>query len=340
MKHTKFAVMGATGAVGEEMLRVLSEYGVPAENVLALASGRSAGKTLKYGEESLTVRECTKESFRGTEIVLGATEADTASAMEPFIRECGAVFIDNSSAFRLMDGVPLVIPEINGEDALSHRGLIANPNCSTIITLMAIAPLVRLAPAERMVVSTYQAVSGAGRGGMEDLISERSALVRGEAVSPRTFAHPIAENLIPKIGDVGENGYTSEEMKMQNESRKILHAPSLSVTCTCVRVPVMRSHAISVALYFSESFSVSAAKAAYRDFPGVILVDEPEKERYPMPILSGGKNEVFVGRIRKTLDSQNGIALFCSGDQIRKGAAANAVQIAALLCDGKQKRIP
>ena len=337
MKHTKFAVMGATGAVGEEMLHILSEYGVPAENVLALASGRSAGKTLQYGEESLTVRECTKESFKGTEIVLGATEADTARAMEPFIRECGAVFIDNSSAFRLMDGVPLVVPEINGEDALSHRGLIANPNCSTIITLMAIAPLVRLAPAERMVVSTYQAVSGAGRGGMEDLISERSALVRGEAVSPRTFAYPIAENLIPKIGDVGENGYTSEEMKMQNESRKILHAPSLSVTCTCVRVPVMRSHAISVALYFSESFSVAAAKAAYRDFPGVILVDEPEKERYPMPILSSGKNEVFVGRIRKTLDSPNGIALFCSGDQIRKGAAANAVQIAALLCERKQK---
>ncbi len=332
MKDKKIAVMGATGAVGHEMLRVLHEYGVPCENILPLASGRSAGKKLPYGTAEVTVRECTEESFRGADIVLGATDADTARRFAPLIKESGAVFIDNSSAFRMHDDVPLVIPEINGDDALQHSGIISNPNCSTIITLMAVYPLHRLSPIERMVVSTYQAVSGAGRDGMEELIAQNKAIAEGRETESHAFAHRIEENLIPKIGSLSDDDYTSEEMKMQNEGRKILHSPSLAVTCTCVRVPVMRSHSISAAVYTRDSISVSAAKKAIGDFSGDILYDAPEAEIYPMPIIAEGKNDVYVGRVRRSLDSPRGISLWCSGDQIRKGAAANAVQIAAYIC--------
>ncbi len=323
--------MGATGAVGREMLKVLYEYDVPEENITALASGRSAGKKLPYGGSEITVSECTEQSFAGIDIVLGATEADTARHFAPFITESGAVFIDNSSAFRMREDVPLVIPEINGADALLHKGIISNPNCSTIITLMAVYPLHRLSPIERMVVSTYQAVSGAGREGMEELISQNKAAAEGREAERHVFAHRIAENLIPKIGGLTEDGYTSEEMKMQNEGRKILHALNLNVTCTCVRVPVMRSHSISAAVYTRDTISVSAAKKAIKSFCGDILYDDPEREIYPTPLISEGKNDVYVGRIRRALDSSRGISLWCCGDQIRKGAAANAVQIAALL---------
>lgn len=332
MKNKKIAVMGATGAVGREMLTILEEYGIPEKNIIPLSSSRSAGKHLPYSGGELTVRECTEKSFDGADIVLGATGADTARHFAPSIKESGAVFIDNSSAFRMRDDVPLVIPEINGDDALRHNGIISNPNCSTIITLMAVYPLHRLSPIERMVVSTYQAVSGAGRDGMEELIAQNRAAAEGRDAESRAFAHRIAENLIPKIGGITEKGYTSEEMKMQNEGRKILHTPTLAVTCTCVRVPVMRSHSISAAIYTREAISVSAARGAIDDFCGDVLYDVPEEEIYPMPITAEGKNDVYVGRIRRALDSPRGIALWCSGDQIRKGAAANAVQIAEYIC--------
>ena len=330
MKNKKIVVMGATGAVGMEMLDILCEYGVPCENVTALASARSAGRRISYGGEEITVFECTKSSFDGADIVLGAADADTARLFAPSIKESGAVFIDNSSAFRMRDDVPLVIPEINGDDALRHNGIVSNPNCTTIITLMAVYPLHRLSPIERMVVSTYQAVSGAGRGGMEELAAQTKS--EKEEAAPRVFSYRIAENLIPKIGAISDEGYTSEEMKMQNEGRKILHAPALSVTCTCVRVPVMRSHSVSAAVYTENGISVSAAKRAIESFSGDVLYDIPEKEIYPMPIVSEGKDDVYVGRIRRTLDSPRGISLFCCGDQIRKGAAANAVQIAEYIC--------
>ena len=332
MKRYNITVLGATGAVGREMLKVLEERQFPVGELRCLASARSVGKKLPFAGREITVEEATDAAFSGADIVLGAAENEIARRFAPAIRAAGAVFIDNSSAFRMEDDVPLVVPEINPEDALQHRGIIANPNCSTIITLVAVAALRRLSPILSMTAATYQAVSGAGAGGPLELEEEVAALYRGEPVQPHVFPYQIAYNLIPRIGGLSHEGYTSEEMKLQNEGRKILHLPEMKVACTCVRVPVMRSHSIAVAARFAQPISVARAREAIAAAPGCRLVDDLSNELYPMPLDTSDQDLVFVGRIRPDLTDPNGLCLWCCGDQIRKGAATNAVQIAELLC--------
>ena len=331
MKTYNVAVLGATGAVGREMIKQLAERDFPVKALLPLASPRSVGKKVPFREEEVAVREAAPNAFAGMDIVLGASPNALAKEMAPHIGAAGAVFIDNSSAFRMDADVPLVVPEINPSDALTHHGLIANPNCSTIVALVAVNAIHRLSPISKMVVSTYQAVSGAGAGGPVELQEEIEAMAAGKDVTPKVFPYPIAYNLIPQIGEFGENGYTAEEMKMQNEGRKILHAPALLVSCTCVRVPVIRSHSISISLVTENPLSPEEVRAAIASAPGCRLVDDPGAKRYPMPVDTSDQDLVYVGRIRRDLTNEKGIALFCCGDQIRKGAATNAVQIAELL---------
>jgi len=331
MKKVNVAVLGATGAVGREMLKVLEERRFPINQLKALASSRSAGKQLPFAGGTVTVEEATDASFEGMDIVLGAASNEMAKKFAPAIVKAGAVFVDNSSAFRMQDDVPLIVPEINPEDAKHHHGIISNPNCSTIITMVAVAGLNRLSPIRSMVASTYQAVSGAGAEGLKELESQAKAYVAGEPMEVKVFQHQIAFNLIPQIGTDTGNGYTTEEMKMQNEGRKIMHLPELKVSCTCVRVPVMRSHSISVTLRTERKISVEEARAAIAAAPGCRLVDDLANRSYPMPLDTSDQDIVFVGRIRDDLTSEDGISLWCCGDQVRKGAATNAIQIAELL---------
>lgn len=331
MKTYTVAVLGATGAVGREMLKILEERNFPVGKLVPLASSRSAGKKLPFRGEEITVQEARDEAFAGVDIVLGAVENDLAKKFAPAIARAGAVFVDNSSAFRLDENVPLVVPEINPEDVKKHHGIISNPNCSTIITCTAVNALNRIAPIRAMTASTYQAVSGAGAGGPIELMGEVEALSRGELYDPKVFPYQIAYNLIPQIGSEQEAGYTSEEMKLQNEGRKIMHLPGLLVSCTCVRVPVVRSHSISVSLHFDRPVSVAEAREVLASAPGVKLVDDLSKKMYPMPLDTTDQDMVFVGRIRPDLTDPNGLCLWCCGDQVRKGAATNAIQIAELL---------
>ncbi len=325
------AVLGATGAVGREMISILEERNFPVKELVPLASARSAGTTIPFKGQDVVVKEATPDSFKGVDIVLGASPNKLAKEMAPHIVAAGAVFVDNSSAFRLDEDVPLVIPEINPEDVKKHKGIISNPNCSTIVTLVAVNALNKLSPIKAMTVSTYQAVSGAGAAGPIELMDQVKALANGGEIKTDTFPYQIAFNLIPQIGSFTENGYTTEEMKMQNEGRKILHLPELLVGCTCVRVPVVRSHSISVTLTTERPLSVEEARAAITVAGGCKLVDDPENKVYPMPLDTSDQDIVFVGRIRKDLTNENGISLWCCGDQVRKGAATNTVQIAELL---------
>ena len=331
MKACKLGILGATGAVGREMMKILKERNFPIEELRLFASSRSAGKVVEWQGRPVMIEEPCKEAFRGLDIVLGAAESDIAKAYAKDIVEAGAVFVDNSSAFRLDPNVPLVIPEVNPEDALHHKGIISNPNCSTIITVVAVAALNKLSPIESMIASTYQAVSGAGAGGPVELINEIEAQRIGQKYEPKVFSHQIAFNLIPQIGGEQQDGYTSEEMKMQNESRKILHLPELKVSCTCVRVPVIRSHSISVNLRFGRPISVREAQHAIATAKGCKLVDDLYKKEYPMPLDTSDQDIVFVGRIRPDLTDEKGLCLWCCGDQVRKGAATNTIQIAELL---------
>ena len=333
MKQYRVAILGATGEVGREMMKILEERNFPIAELKLLASSRSAGKKITFAGKELTVEEATKDSFAGMDIVLGAASADLAKELAPHITAAGAVFVDNSSAFRMQDDVPLVVPEINPEDALRLNGIISNPNCSTIITLMAVKGINRLSPIRAMIASTYQAVSGAGAGGPIELAAQSKAIVTGEPIECKTFPYQIAENLIPQIGSFYEDGYTSEEMKMQKEGRKILHLPDLRVTCTCVRVPVVRSHSISVSVFTEKALSPEEVKAAINEEAGCRLVDDAANKKYPMPLETSNQDIVFVGRIRSDLAFENGISLWCCGDQVRKGAATNAVQIAELLIE-------
>lgn len=331
MKTYTVAVLGATGAVGREMLKILEERSFPVGKLVPLASARSAGKTVPFRGEEVTIQEARDEAFEGVDIVLGAAENDIAKKFAPAIVKAGAVFVDNSSAFRLDPNVPLIVPEINPEDVKNHHGIISNPNCSTIITVTAVNALNALSPIRTMTASTYQAVSGAGAGGPIELMNEVEALSKGETYEPKVFSHQIAFNLIPQIGSEQFEGYTSEEMKMQNEGRKIMHLPDLKVSCTCVRVPVVRSHSISVSLRFDRPISVQEARETIAKAPGCRLVDDLAKKEYPMPLDTSNQDIVFVGRIRPDLTDPNGLCLWCCGDQVRKGAATNAVQIAELL---------
>lgn len=332
MKKFNIAILGATGAVGREMLKVLYERKFPVGTVKALASANSAGKTVPFGDTEIVVEEATENSFEGMDYVLGAVSNAMSKKFAPYVVKAGAVYIDNSSAFRLEDDVPLVIPQINPEDAFKNKGIIANPNCSTIVTLMAISGIARKVKIETMVACTYQAVSGAGREGIVELEQQMNAEVKGEAKEIKTFPCQILSNVIPQIGTELDNGYTTEEMKMQNEGRKILHLPELNVCCTCVRVPVMRSHSISVQMKLAESMSIEEAKQAIKEAPGCVLAEDLNGRNYPTPLDTSDQDLVFVGRIRRDLlCGDKGIALWCCGDQVRKGAATNCIEIAELL---------
>lgn len=331
MKQYKVAILGASGAVGKEMMKILEERNFPVSELHLLASARSAGKVVQWRGQDIVIEEARDEAFEGIDIVLGAAENDIAERFAPAIVKSGAVFVDNSSAFRLDPDVPLVVPEVNPEDVKKHHGIIANPNCSTTITVTAVNALRQLSPIKAMVASTYQAVSGAGAGGPIELQNEVEALRAGKAYEPKVFSYQIAYNVIPQIGGEQCCGYTSEEMKLQNEGRKILHLPEMKVACTCVRVPVVRSHSISVSLHFERKISVEEARAAIAAAPGCRLVDDLDALQYPMPLDTSNQDLVFVGRIRPDLTDENGLCLWCCGDQVRKGAATNCIQIAELL---------
>jgi len=333
MKTYNVAILGATGAVGREMLKVLEERSFPMGELRLLASARSVGKKISYCGKEYEVQLADKDAFEGMDFVLGAASNALAKELAPHIVKAGAVFIDNSSAFRMNDDVPLVVPEINADDARKNKGIISNPNCSTIITLVAVNAINKLSKIKGMVASTYQATSGAGAAGPVELMAQMGAMVNGGDINVEVFQHQIAANLIPHIGSFGENGYTTEEMKMQNEGRKILHLPELKVTCTCVRVPVVRSHSISVTVVTEDKLTVDAVKEAIANEKGCKLYDDGANKIYPMPLVTSDQDLVFVGRIREDLVHDNAITLWCCGDQVRKGAATNAVQIAEALID-------
>ncbi len=331
MKQYKVAILGATGAVGREMMKILAERDFPVGELHLLASERSVGQELDFRGKKIAVELACDEAFRGMDIVLGAAENDIAERFAPAIVKAGAVFVDNSSAFRMDPNVPLVVPEINPEDVKWHKGIIANPNCTTIVSLVAINALNQDSPIETIVASSYQATSGAGAGGPKELMAEVEALREGRTYQPKVFQYQIAYNVIPQIGGEAFEGYTSEEMKMQNEGRKIMHLPELRVSCTCVRVPVVRSHSVSIVVRTREKISVARAKELIANAPGCRLVDDLKNRRYPMPLETSDQDTVFVGRIREDLTSDNGLNIWCCGDQVRKGAATNAVQIAELV---------
>lgn len=332
MKTWNVAVLGATGAVGQQMLKVLSERNIPLGTVKALASASSAGKKVYCGEREIIVEETREDSFKNIDFVLGAVSNAMAQKFRPAIVKSGAVFIDNSSAFRLDADVPLVIPQINGEDAFKHNGVIANPNCSTIVTLMAISGIARIAGIQEMVACTYQAVSGAGREGIVELETQMRQEYNGEEKTHSVFPCQILSNAIPFIGSELDNDYTTEEMKMQNEGRKIMHLPELKVCCTCVRIPVIRSHSISVQLKLDKDVSLDDVKSAIKNAPGCVLAEDIDGRDYPTPLDVSDQDLVYVGRVRRDLiNGDRGVCLWCCGDQIRKGAATNAVEILELL---------
>ena len=333
MKQFRVGILGATGAVGREMMKILEERDFPVAELRPIASERSAGTKLPFRGGEVSVVAASDSAFEGLDLVLGAAENDIAKQFAPAIVKAGAVFVDNSSAFRLDKDVPLVIPEINPEDVKWHKGIISNPNCTTIVSLVAINALNQDSPIESIIASSYQAVSGAGAGGPIELMNEVEQLGLGQKVEPKVFQYQIAYNVIPQIGGEAFEGYTSEEMKMQNEGRKIMHLPELKVSCTCVRVPVVRSHSVSIVVRTKEKISVERARQLIAAAPGCRLVDDLANRRYPMPLETSDQDLVFVGRIRDDLTSSNGLNIWCCGDQVRKGAATNAVQIAQLLVE-------
>lgn len=333
MKRYNTAIVGATGAVGQEFLKLIEERNFPFGELKMLASARSAGKTIHFMGKDYTVEETTEKSFDGVKIALFAGGA-ASKLFAPAAVKAGAVVIDNSSNFRMDPNVPLVVPEVNPQAIARHKGIIANPNCSTIIMVMALKPLYNLSKIKRVVVSTYQAVSGAGREGMDELKSQLDALARGEDVEAKVLPvakldkhYQIASNLLPQIDVFQDNLYTKEEMKMVNETQKIMEDDALKVTATTIRVPVYRSHAESVNVEFADEVSVEEARAALEKFPGVTVSDNPAEMIYPQPLETSGKDDVEVGRIRKDFSIEHGLNLWVCGDQIRKGAALNALQI-------------
>lgn len=330
MRTYHVAIAGATGAVGTEFLHLLETREFPMESLRLLASERSAGRTLPFRNRPHTVELLTADSFRGIDIAFFSAGGSRSREFAPAAVNAGALVVDNSSAYRMDPDVPLVIPEINPEDIATHRGIIANPNCSTIIMLMAVAPLRKLAPIRRIVVSTYQAASGAGAQAMQELLDQSYDVLHNRPVTPHAFPYPIAFNLFSHNTKIDSTGYNEEERKMIYESRKILHDPDLKITATCIRVPVVRAHSESVNIEFEpgQRPPLDEIRAALAAFPGVVLVDDRENNRFPMPLEASGRDEVLVGRLREDLSNDDAIDLFLSGDQVLKGAALNAVQIA------------
>ena len=330
-KSYHIAIVGATGAVGAELLQVLERRGFPVERLLPLSSQRSAGKTVSFRGEEIATEELSPASFRGIDLAFFSAGGDISRQYAPIARAAGAIVIDNSSVFRMEPDVPLVIPEINGEDVRHHRGLIANPNCTTAVALMAIYPLHRAFGVRRVFAASYQAVSGSGARAIRELRSQVEAAAAKTAPIAEVYPHPIAFNVLPHVDSFLPSGYTKEEMKMQNEGRRIMHLPEFRASVTCVRVPVYRAHSVAVSAEFERPVSVEEAHEVLAKAPGLELIDEPQKNRYPMPLYTAGKDNCEVGRVRLDCAFDNGLSFWVSGDQLLKGAALNAVQIAELL---------
>ncbi|MEK9948403.1 MAG: aspartate-semialdehyde dehydrogenase [Verrucomicrobiales bacterium] len=325
------AIVGASGAVGVEMIRTLERRNFPVGSLRLLASKRSAGKSLNFRGETLTIEELTPSSFEGVDIALFSAGGGISKEWGPEAVKAGAVVVDNSSAFRLDASVPLVVPEINAQDALSHQGIIANPNCTTAITLMALYPLHQAFGVERVFASTYQAVSGTGAQAIVELENQVRQLSQGEDVSPEVYPHQIAFNVLPHVDSFLAEGYTREEMKLENEGRKIMHHPSFRASVTCVRVPVYRAHSIAISAEFQQPVDLQRAQDILSRAPGLDVVDDPQQNQYPLPLLASGKDHCQVGRLRVDCALDNGLCFWVAGDQLLKGAALNAVQIAELL---------
>ncbi len=327
-RNPHVAVVGATGAVGIEMIKTLEKRNFPVGRLTLLASARSVGKKLKFRGQEIAVKELTKDSFNGIDIALFSAGGSISKEFAPVAAKAGCVVVDNSSAFRQDENVPLVIPEINAGDVKKHKGIIANPNCTTAITLMALYPLHQAFGVKRIFASSYQAVSGTGAQAIEELKRQVGQIVSGKPVTKEVYPHQIAFNVIPQVDVFLPSGYTKEEMKMENEGRKIMHHAKFRASVTCVRVPVYRSHSVAVSAEFEKPISVAAARAVLKKAPGLDLVDEPENKKYPMPLFTSEKDNCEVGRLRMDCALDNGLCFWVSGDQLLKGAALNAVQIA------------
>jgi aspartate-semialdehyde dehydrogenase len=325
------AIVGATGAVGAELIQLLEQREFPLRELKLLASPKSAGKTLKFKGEELAVEPLSRDSFKSVEIALFSAGAGTSREYAADAVNAGSVVIDNSSAFRMEPDVPLVVPEINPADIQKHKGIIANPNCTTIIALMALFPLHKAFRVKRVIASSYQAVSGAGAKAIRELETQSKSFFSGESVTPAVFAYPIAFNVLPQVDVFLENGYTKEEVKFVNESRKIMHHPALRASITCVRVPVFRAHSVAIHAEFELPVSLERARDVLAKFQGLELVDDPSTKKYPMPLLVAGRNDCQVGRVRTDSALDNGLAFWVCGDQLLKGAALNAIQIAEML---------
>jgi aspartate-semialdehyde dehydrogenase len=323
------AILGATGMVGREMIKVLQERKFPVETLRLFASARSVNTKVRFNEKEILIEEANEFSFQGLDFVFGAVSNPMAQFFAPHIVNSGAIFIDNSSVFRMQDNVPLVIPEINPNDAFNHKGIIANPNCSTIIAMVALYPIQQRYGIKNVVACTYQAVSGAGQEGTQELLDQINGSISGNEAIANVFPQPIAYNVIPSIGSEEKNGYTSEEMKMRDEGRKILHLPELNVNCTCVRVPVLRSHSIALTVKTNSEVDLDQIRKDWIKSPGIGSL--PEGRSYPTPLDSSDQDFILVGRLRSDLNHpKKGVSFWCCGDQIRKGAATNAIQIAEL----------
>ena len=327
----KVAIVGVSGAVGQEFLRVLDEQNFPIDELVLFGSERSAGRTYNYRGKDYTVQllRDEPEDFRGVDFAFVSAGASVSKKYADVITKHGAVMIDNSSAFRMDDDVPLVVPEVNGEDAFdAPRGIIANPNCTTAIMVVALKPINDISPIKRVHVATYQAASGAGATGMDELVNQYKEIVEGKEPTVSKFAYQLAYNLIPHIDVFLDNDYTKEEMKMFNETRTIMHAPEMSVSATCVRVPVLRAHSEAVWIETESPVSLEQAREAFAKAEGLVVIDEPAEKKYPMPLDAAGTDPVYLGRLREDLANPNGMTFWLVGDQIKKGAALNAVQIA------------
>ena len=330
-RNPHVAVVGATGAVGIEMIKTLEKRQFPVGKLTLLASARSVGKKLKFVGKDTVVTELTKDSFAGIDIALFSAGGGISKEFAPIAARAGCVVIDNSSAFRMDDTVPLVIPEINASDVKKHRGIIANPNCTTAITLMALYPLHQAFGVKRIFASSYQAVSGTGAKAIEELERQVHEVVHGKPVTKEVYPHQIAFNVLPHVDSFLPSGYTKEEMKMENEGRKIMHHPTFRASVTCVRVPVYRAHSVAVSAEFEKPVTVEAAREVLQNAPGLDVVDNPENKEYPLPLYVAGKYNCEVGRLRKDCALENGLCFWVAGDQLLKGAALNAVQIAEVL---------
>lgn len=330
-KSYHIAIVGATGAVGAELLDVMERRAFPAGKIRLLASARSAGKSLRFRDETIPVEELRTDSFREIDLAFFSAGGSTSREFVPLAKKAGAVVIDNSSVFRMEPEVPLVIPEINPRDAADHQGVIANPNCTTAVALMALYPLHLAFGVKRIFASSYQAVSGSGARAIAELKRQVEATRENAAPVAEVYPHPIAFNVLPQVDSFLTNGYTKEEMKMQNEGRRIMHLPNFRASVTCVRVPVYRAHSVAISAEFERAVSVEEAHEVLAKAPGLDLLDEPQRNVYPMPLQAAGKDNCQVGRVRLDCALENGLAFWVSGDQLLKGAALNAVQIAELL---------